>query len=421
MSKEKNEVVKIWREYPAFRDIQFSTILTSFFTWSSFIAMLVLLASITETGIQFGTLWAVSGLAPILFSLYLGVWVDRLDVRKSIIAAEIIKSVLFLGFIIIPFIDNMFVAWSIFMVIRLGTGTLNSFTSAAKQVAIPSIVKKDDLIVANSLNYTITSTVRLSGAAAGGLIVTFVGIHAAYFLTALSFIVSAWLIFRNTWKTEEHAENKERNFKREFAEGLTFAMKNVNVLLILVAALTIGTIIGSYNLMLERFNSQVYNFATYGISLLYLAEGLVSVILGYWIAKNKFLLTKTHIYGIFYSLIGVSWMAFGFTTNIIYGILVLIFFGMFCSVVVPYERTKIQMEVPPHLRGKIFSLWGTLTLAAIQLGALITGFIIDLIGLTYVPIITGFMQVIFGLTFLTVLLRKKNIDTNKKVSSVGMR
>lgn len=49
----------------------------------------------------------------------------------------------------------------------------------------------------------------------------------------------------------------------------------------------------------------------------------------------------------------------------------------------------MQSVVPEHLRGKVFSLWGTLTAIAIQGGALITGFIIEFFGIQAVNQITG--------------------------------
>jgi len=393
----KSEILKIWNKYPVFRDLQLSTIITSFTGWSSFIAMLLLLGEITDTGIQFGLLWAISGLAPLCVSLFMGVWIDRLDVRTSIVSSELLKGIFYFGFLLFPFIENSFFNWSLFIALRFITGILTSFTNSNKQVAIPHIINEDDLVTANSLNYTINSFVRLSGAAFGGIIVTFAGPSVAYSLTAFSFFVSAWLIHKHKWNTIRNIQ--KNNFFNEFQAGTKFIFSNINVTLVILASLTMGMIIGTYNLMLERFNTNIYGLPDYGISILYVAEGAISVYLGYKIAEKKVMFENKSIYGLFYIGIGLSWLIFGLTLNIYQGVIALIFFAFFCSFVVPFERTTMQKEVPATLRGRVFNLWSVVNMFAIQIGALITGIIIDVFGTTWVPMITGIIMALFGILF----------------------
>ncbi|WP_193064515.1 MFS transporter [Oceanobacillus oncorhynchi] len=408
--RKANLLIEIWKKYPLYRDIQLTTIVTSFFGWSSFIAMLVLLGEITSTGIEFGLLWSISGLAPLIFSFFLGVYIDRWKKKICIVWSDLLRFFSYSLFLLIPILDG-YMAITIFLVARFLTGILGSFNSTAKQVVIPQIVKKEDLVVANSLSYTITSTVRLSGAAVGGIIVTIFGVYVAYGLTALISLISGLYIARHKFE-EKKRKTKKNSYISEMLEGLSYAKNNIYVLIILISAITIGTIIGSYNLMLERFSSLIYDFQEISISLLYISEGATSAIVGYYIAKKSLLLQQKWIYGVFYTLTGILWMLFTLTTNVFQGMIVLVFFGISTSLVIPFERTTMHTVVPEEIRGKIFSLWGTLTAVSIQFGALITGIIIDLLGTKFVTPVIGSFQILFGICFMFIFLNIARKEKN---------
>ncbi|WP_172963999.1 MFS transporter [Paenibacillus sp. Cedars] len=249
--------------------------------------MLVLLNQITDNGIQLGMLWAVSGLAPLMFSFLVGFLVDRFNPKKVIVFSEVFRGILFLGYIVVPLLGGMY-AWILFCLLRFLGGLLNSLATIARQTIIPDLIEEDDLIVANSFNFTITSSIRLLGAAAGGTLISFLDLDIAWMVTSLSFFVSAIIISRITMKNNRKMVSS-KNIKKEFVVGIQVIKEQKFVKLVLLAALSGGIIIGSFNLMLEQFVSNVYETKHYGISLLYISEGIISVLVGYWLANNKFL------------------------------------------------------------------------------------------------------------------------------------
>ncbi len=360
--------------------------------------MLFLLGEITSSGIELGVLWALSGLSPLIFNAFLGVYLDRWNKKRSIIVSDFFRFISFSLFLFIPFTEE-YLSIFIFFIARFFTGLLSSFNSTAKQVVIPQIVQKEDLVVANSYSYMITSTVRLSGAAVGGVIVSFFGIHTAYLLTALSCLFSSFLIARHHWNEGSIERNHRSNFWAELSSGFAFAKNNLYVKMILISSITIGIIIGSYNLMLERYSTVIYSEREYYLSLLYISEGITSVLVGYIVAKKNLIFEKKWKYGLLYGATGLAWILFSFSTNIIQGIWFLILFGLFSALIAPFERFTMQNVVPDYLRGKVFGLWGTLTAVAIQGGALITGFIIEFLGIQAVNQITGAFHLLFGVIF----------------------
>lgn len=411
--KKKNQVLLIWRKYPSYKLLTYTNILTGLTTWGSFIAMLVLLNQITDNGIQLGTLWAVSGLAPLMFSFLVGFLVDKCNPKKVIVFSEIIRGVLFLGYIVVPLLGGMN-AWILFCLLRFIGGILTSLATIARQTIIPDLIEKDDLFVANSFNFTITSSIRLLGAAAGGTLISFLDINIAWVLTSLSFFISAIMISNITIKNTRKIVSS-KNMKEEFVVGLQVIREQRFVKLVLLAALSGGIIIGSFNLMLEQFVANVYETKHYGISILYISEGIISVLVGYWLANNKFLFKKFYRYGYIYILMGLTWTLFGFTEHLYQGVISLMLFAFVGAFIVPFERQIMQTDVPAHLRGRLFGLWNTCSLASIQAGAFLTGVFIYYFGLRSVPILTSILEVGLGIFFVFYVKKHFVIEQKQQI------
>ncbi|EFU42983.1 major facilitator superfamily macrolide-efflux protein [Paenibacillus vortex V453] len=413
--KKTNQISLIWRKYPSYKYLTYTNILTGLTSWGSFIAMLVLLNQITDNGIQLGMLWAVSGLAPLMFSFLVGFLVDRFNPKKVIVFSEVFRGILFLGYIVVPLLGGMY-AWILFCLLRFVGGLLNSLATIARQTIIPDLIEEDDLIVANSFNFTITSSIRLLGAAAGGTLISFLDLDIAWMVTSLSFFVSAIISSRITLKNNRKMVSS-KNIKKEFVVGIQVIKEQKFVKLVLLAALSGGIIIGSFNLMLEQFVSNVYETKHYGISLLYISEGIISVLVGYWLANNKFLFKNPYKYGYVYILMGLTWTLFGFTEQLYQGAISLMLFAFVGAFIVPFERQIMQTDVPAHLRGRLFGLWNTCSLASIQVGAFLTGVFIYYFGIRSVPILTSVLEVGLGIFFIFYVKKHIVVGAAKQINT----
>lgn len=412
--KRNSEIISILKNNADYRKLLMTTTITGLASWGSFISMLILLGEITDSGIQLGTLWAVSGLVPIAMSFLLGGIVDRLNTNKVIVCCELLKSPLFLFFIFVPMLEG-WTAWILFFLIRFFIGILTSLTTVARQTIIPEIMKEEELIVANSLNFTLNSSIRLLGAATGGVLVTFIDLNFFWILTSMAFLFSGFVMATINLKNTK-VKTDERNFLQEVIAGITVARQQIFVKYVLLFALTGGLIIGSFNLMLEQMTRNIYNFPPVGLSMLYIAEGLTSVIIGLWIANNKILFKKIHRYGYIYILIGVTWSLFGFTNHILQGLLLMIAFAFVGGFIVPFERQVMQTHVESNVRGRIFGLWNTCSMVSMQIGAFLTGIIIQYVGLRYVPLIVAVLEIFIGLIFL--IRFKRETELHKHVASI---
>ncbi|MED4159037.1 MFS transporter [Shouchella clausii] len=222
---KKSEIIRILKENRNYRHLLLTTTISGLATWGAFIAMLMLLSEITETGVQLGALWALSGIVPLFMSFGLGGIIDRFHTRNVLIVSEWVRAPLHALFILVPFFDG-WLAWTLFFIVRFVIGVFNSLNAVARQTIIPEIIKGDDLIVANSLNFTLTSTIRLIGAATGGTFITLIDPNYFWVLASIAFVISAMLISRIQVK-DEKLKPKDRHFIKELKVGFTIAKNKV--------------------------------------------------------------------------------------------------------------------------------------------------------------------------------------------------
>jgi MFS family permease len=154
------------------------------------IAVLILQASPFEVAL-IGTL---EFLPFLLFTLPAGVWVDRLPRRLILIVGDVGRAVV-LATIPIAYLLDVLTIWQLF-VVAFVNGVFTVFFDIADQSYLPTILEKEELVDGNAKLQASMSTAQVVGQPLGGGIVGLFTAPIAIALDALSFVVSALLIFR---------------------------------------------------------------------------------------------------------------------------------------------------------------------------------------------------------------------------------
>src|SRR6202051_1153849 len=121
-----------------------------------------------------------------------GVVLDRMDRKKIMIASDLVRAVVALGFILaIQRKDT----WLLYLLSALLMFASPFFTSGRSSI-LPTIASKEELHTANSLTQTTQWTTLTIGTFLAGASVAILGYKAAFVLNALSFLFSAISISR---------------------------------------------------------------------------------------------------------------------------------------------------------------------------------------------------------------------------------
>jgi MFS family permease len=128
---------------------------------------------------------AASSVPWLVIGLPAGVWVDRLPVRRLMIACDLVQALLFMSVPLAAWAGVLTVAQVV--VVALLAGTANVLFSTAYQVLLPHLVSGADLVEGNAKLQGSSSVASIMGRGGSGLLVGPLGI----LLNSLSFVVSA--------------------------------------------------------------------------------------------------------------------------------------------------------------------------------------------------------------------------------------
>ena len=111
--------------------------------------------------------------------------------------------------------------WQVFVVALL-LGVRNSVDMPTRQAFAVEMVGREDIGNAVALNSAMFNAARVIGPALAGLAIGAFGIALAFFIDAISYLFSAFAIWRVS-DTEQPADREQRRPLRvEIAEGLRF-------------------------------------------------------------------------------------------------------------------------------------------------------------------------------------------------------
>ena len=127
----------------------------------------------------------------ILFGSVAGVYVDRWDRRRLMIAVNLVQAIVLLPLLLVGQLG----LWVIYAVVVVESSVSQLFYPA-RVALVPTLLHggKEELLTANALTGVGQHLSRLIGPAAGGVIVATGGLGAVAVIDAISFVVSAGMI-----------------------------------------------------------------------------------------------------------------------------------------------------------------------------------------------------------------------------------
>src|SRR4051812_18482606 len=134
-----------------------------------------------------GTSWTLGMVA---FLLTGGVVTDRVDRRRVLIGADVVRGAALVAMGVLS-LTGVIAIWHL-VVLSLFMGIGEAFFGPAFGAIVPEVVAKEHLVQANALDQTVRqAATRLAGPALGGFVVAAVGPGAAFMGDAATFAVSA--------------------------------------------------------------------------------------------------------------------------------------------------------------------------------------------------------------------------------------
>lgn len=188
------------------------------------LTLVILVNALTHSTGDIAILTMAIAIPKIVFGLFAGVYVDRLDRRDIMLASDFVRGFLVLGFIAAALSGNVYVIYGLaFLQAAVGT-----FFDPARAALVQAVVPEERFMEANSISSSISVLAQLSGAALAGLIVGLTGQYApAFVVDALTFFGSVALVwFVRSDKARAVQPEEPQHFLHSMREGLRIVAHN---------------------------------------------------------------------------------------------------------------------------------------------------------------------------------------------------
>jgi len=312
-------------------------------------------------------------LPAVFFGSLGGYLADRYDRRTIMIICDTLRALLVLGFI---FTKNLY----IFFAIGIAMSALDKIFVASNSSFIPSIVKKEDLLQANSCIRMTSSIIMIAGSAAGGILVTLTGFYQVFIIDSLTFIFSVICVASViNYKSEIPGEAKKQGFLEAFSVAFDFFKTRPALLFLTFIRLVDSFGSGAYNTGLPLFSQQLTagEGTAYGWLVGVWSAGAFtgSVTVTPFLKKRKISAEKLFSLSVFFMALGMG-LTFHFKS--LYPALPAIFTGGLCDGISNILFFTVMMkETPDRLRGKILGTLSSLVITMASIGMACAGIFLD--------------------------------------------
>lgn len=189
MASDKNQS-SLWRE-PAFGRLWTGQTVSFFGTWLGAMSLLAIV-TLEATPAQMGLLETLATLPAVVLGLFAGVLVDRMRRRPLLVLADVGRAVILVGAAAAAFVGVLQIT-HLFVVV-LFTGSLTVLYNIANDAYLPSVVKRERLVEANSTISATESVAESVSPGVGGVLVQVVGAPLTLLIDGFTFVASALLI-----------------------------------------------------------------------------------------------------------------------------------------------------------------------------------------------------------------------------------
>lgn len=184
--------VELLRSNRNFRTLWYGQLVSELGDWFSTVALLNLMLDLTGRAQVVGWFFIIICLPAIAVGPISGVLADLLDRKKLMIAMDLIRAILVLGYLLVSRADQI---WAIYLIAAFEVAMATIF-EPARSAIIPDICGTEELLPANTLGSVTWSLLLAAGAAVGGFVTASFGRNTCYVLDSISFIGSALFISR---------------------------------------------------------------------------------------------------------------------------------------------------------------------------------------------------------------------------------
>ncbi len=366
-------------------------------TWITRLATSWLVWRLTHSAAMLGLVGFVGQLPTFLLSPVAGVWVDRLDRYRVLLATQILACTQ--SFILAALaLTGVIQIWHI-LALQAFQGCINAFDTPSRQsLLIDMIEDKADLSNAIALNSSMVNGARLIGPSIAGLLVAAVGEGWCFLLDGFTYfaVIGTVLAMRIARRPPPATRKK---VVREMADGFrySFGFAPIRAILMLLALVSIAGM--PYSVLMPVIAERTLGGGAHTLGFLMGASGLGAL------AGALFLASRTTVLGLGRMipraavLFGAALVAFGLSRSLWMSLMFMVPVGFGFMIQMASSNTVIQTLVREDMRGRVMAFYTMAFVGMTPFGSLLAGWVAARVGAPWTVAGGGVVCIVGALAF----------------------
>ena len=357
-----------------------------------------LIYDLTKNPFYLGLDLFLGQLPVMMFSLFGGVFADRLDRRKMLLLSQYIQMAC--AFLLAAlFVTHTVKVWHV-LTLSFVVGSGQSFGGPAYSALLPTLVAPEDLSNAIAMNSIQFNLARILGPTIGGIAYTTLGATWCFTLNGISYIAVIASLFMI--RVEFVPPKTQQRLLTSMKEGIQFIRQREGMSALVVLAFCTTLFGFSLNGFLPVFVQNIYHRGPETYTLLLVCSGAGSVCGALTVAamgklKRQRRLTLLILFSLGIILIGFAlskWLALSCALIFVGGAAIMASASLMLSLA--------QLSTTDAMRGRVMSVYNLAFRAGVPLGALALGRIIPIVGVSVALSGAGLMLVAVSAYFLMI-------------------
>jgi MFS family permease len=339
-------------------------------TWMQSVAQAWLVLRLSNSGVALGLVVGLQFLPTLCFGPVGGLVADRFSKRHVLFATQTAGGLLglALGILVVTHTVRL---WQVF-VLAAGLGFVNLFDNPARQSFVLEMVGRESLPNAVSLNTVMVNASRVVGPAIGGLIITFWGLSACFFVNAASYlaVIIGLAMMRRAELLPTEPVARARG---QIRDGFRYVWATPRLRTVLVAVAVVGIFAYNFSVTLALFAERTFHGGAGTYSLLTSCMGFGAVMGGLLVAhRSRPTARLLQVTGLIFGGLLVA-VAFAPALGLAAGLILLM--GGASMAFLATANATLQLTADPAMRGRVMSLYAMAFLGTTPIGAPLVGWI----------------------------------------------
>ncbi len=367
-------------------------------TWMTRLALSWLTWRLTHSAFLLGLVGFAGQILTFAVSPFAGVWVDRLDRRKLLVATQAAAAAQSLALAWLTLTGR--ITLKEILLLAAVQGLIDALDMPARQsFMIKMVGNKEDLGNAIALNSSLVNVARLVGPPMAALVIAKLNEGYCFLIDGVSYFAVIGSLLLMKIASDRRGAGTRPSMLAQMKDGWSYVSTFVpvrNILLLFAMSSLMGM---PYLVLLPVFAAQVLHGGPNTLGMLTAASGIGALISAVALAARRSVIGLLRMIQLATLLFGSGLILFGLSHTLWLSLPAMLLAGFGMMQGLASSNTVIQTLVPEEKRGRVMGYYTVAFVGMMPFGSLLSGFLAHLIGAPDTLRVTGSCVLLAGMAF----------------------